>query len=613
MDEVIARRLDRTPNSCSRPTRMGRGDIGVSTSTICRSGFRPSRHSLRTANGGEPNMKKQTGATMDIRWISTTIAMTLLILTGCSTQNPDAPIADKTHPPAYLLAHAAEASVDLRGCQVCHGRDFKGSGNPVPDCYSCHENGPPFVLHPLPFRDPADHGPAAKADQAGCLGCHGSKPNRFDGGIVADPEKFNAPAGTCNAQACHPAAMAHPTNWQGSNEDSDSTYASSHRTVNGATVSSSCSLCHNTARPAAGPMPGAPSCFSAGFTNADGITTGCHPGGFNVAPHAIPYVAAASHGAAARVDLSACQQCHGIPGTTGFDGGAALSGCSASGCHVDAGAHPTRWQGANDITPDYISRHSNAGARDTACAICHNVTDDAPGPKSGAPSCFAGSFTNADGISSACHAAGPTAAHPIPYADPAEHGPAAKADLAACQACHGTPGTPQFNGGSAATGCSSGACHPDAGAHPTRWQGTNDTTGGYTSNHRNSGKQNTTCSLCHDFTEGRTGPDPAAPSCFSAGFTNADGSATGCHASGPGAPHALPFTDAALHGTEAKADLTYCQECHAEPFDGGPGSNPRFNVSLGSMNNGCEDCHTVDSAHPTPVARPKTPGQNRMR
>jgi predicted CxxxxCH...CXXCH cytochrome family protein len=56
-----------------------------------------------------------------------------------------------------------------------------------------------------------------------------------------------------------------------------------------------------------------------------------------------------------------------------------------------------------------------------------------------------------------------------------------------------------------------------------------------------------------------------------------------------------------LHGPEAKADLPYCQQCHADPFSGGPGSNPRFNVPLGSMVNGCEDCHTVNTAHPLPL------------
>jgi predicted CxxxxCH...CXXCH cytochrome family protein len=122
----------------------------------------------------------------------------------------------------------------------------------------------------------------------------------------------------------------------------------------------------------------------------------------------------------------------------------------------------------------------------------------------------------------------------------------------------------------------------------------------YLSGHRNAQNQNTACAICHDFTQGRSAPNSAAPSCFRADFTNADGSASGCHAAGPGAPHAVPFIDAALHGPEAKADLAYCQECHATPPAGGAGSNPRFNVALGSLTNGCEDCHTQDTAHPYP-------------
>jgi len=348
-------------------------------------------------------------------------------------------------------------------------------------------------------------------------------------------------------------------------------------------------------------MPDAPSCFSAGFTNSDGITTGCHAEGPGfTAPHTLPYIDASLHGADAKVDLTACQQCHGTVGTIQFDGAIAATSCSSVECHAAARAHPTNWQGSNDPTGAYVSSHRTAGNLDAACAVCHNVTTDAPGSHPVAPSCFTANFTNSDGSATGCHAGGPGAPHAIPFTDPALHGPEAKGDLAACQQCHGVSGTTQFSGGIAATGCEAAGCHPDAAAHPTNWQGTNDGTINHLSTHRNSAKQNTTCAICHDFTEGREAPNSDAPSCFSAGFTNADGSTTGCHASGPGAPHALPFTDPDLHGTEAKADLSYCQECHATPAAGGPGSNPRFNVAVGDLINGCEDCHTQDTAHPYP-------------
>jgi len=78
-----------------------------------------------------------------------------------------------------------------------------------------------------------------------------------------------------------------------------------------------------------------------------------------------------------------------------------------------------------------------------------------------------------------------------------------------------------------------------------------------------------------------------------------------CHALVDGLPHgpravahALPFKDPALHGPEAKKNLIFCQGCHGAL--GGPGSNPRFNVSIGSLTNGCEDCHNINSAHAIP-------------
>lgn len=84
-------------------------------------------------------------------------------------------------------------------------------------------------------------------------------------------------------------------------------------------------------------------------------------------------------------------------------------------------------------------------------------------------------------------------------------------------------------------------------------------------------------------------------SCFNSGM---DGYT--CHAGGPrSVPHPLPFTAAALHGPAAKADLVYCQSCHGTA--GGAGSNPRFTISIGSLANGCETCHTARTAHP-PVA-----------
>jgi len=76
-----------------------------------------------------------------------------------------------------------------------------------------------------------------------------------------------------------------------------------------------------------------------------------------------------------------------------------------------------------------------------------------------------------------------------------------------------------------------------------------------------------------------------------------------CHANGHGPrfiTHPLPFKSPALHGPPAKQDLTECQGCHGET--GGPGSNPRFNVVIGTLAAGCESpgCHQPKMAHPKP-------------
>ena len=236
---------------------------------------------------------------------------------------------------------------------------------------------------------------------------------------------------------------------------------------------------------------------------------------------------------------------------------------------------------------EYIQDHGEDASDDlSGCQVCHGVDFKGAGKS---PSCLE------------CHPAGPPfTMHTIPYTDAGDHGPAAKADLFYCQECHGEPGTIRFDGGFASTGCSAIGCHPEAGAHPVRWQGSTDVTPDYLSSHRNAGKQSIACSICHDFTKGRPAPNSNAPSCFSDAFRNADNILSGCHADGPAKPHAIPFTDPELHGPEARADLTYCQKCHASPFDGGPGSNPRFNLFIGDLEEGCEDCHSNRTAHPRP-------------
>ncbi len=513
-----------------------------------------------------------------------------LLLWACSSPNDQAPATDQAHPPRYILSHAPEADADLTRCRSCHGSDLNGGINAV-GCFTCHDQGDPITVHQLPYTDPDAHGAAGRAELRRCFACHGSPPNLFDGGILSAPDLFDRPAADCSSSACHPDAGAHPTRWQGDN-DITADYLSSHRPVTQDVIDRGCAMCHQVVDNGPQPSSQAPSCFSSSFTNADNVASACHANG-PAQSHYMPFIDPQNHGAPAKSDMARCQKCHGTPGTIAFDGGIAETACSSTECHPDAGAHPTRWQGTNDITGGYSASHRTAAYSVGTCGICHDVNLGRTPPNAAAPSCYSVDFTNSDGSATSCHAGGPNAAHDLPYTDPEDHGATAKSDLADCQTCHGTPGTTAFDGGSAFTDCSSADCHPDAGAHPTRWQGTNDITGAYISTHRNAASGIGTCGICHDVNQGRTPPNPSAPSCYSSSFTNSDGSSTGCHPGGPVAAHDMPYTDPHDHGPAARSDLADCQTCHGTPgttaFDGG------------SAGTACSSagCHPDAGAHPT--------------
>lgn len=148
----------------------------------------------------------------------------------------------------------------------------------------------------------------------------------------------------------------------------------------------------------------------------------------------------------------------------------------------------------------------------------------------------------------------------------------ANANFSDCVGCHGA----DLKGSGGAVSCFS--CHsyntaPPFTFHPSTWSDP------YL-NHRIYAATNGTdsCKSCHG--ADLHGKEPA-PSCFSSSFDNQS-----CHASGPSAvPHPLDgsFLNPANHGPAAKADLTVCQACHGQ--DGGPGSNPRFNIGITDINN----------------------------
>lgn len=288
---------------------------------------------------------------------------------------------------------------------------------------------------------------------------------------------------------------------------------------------------------------------------------------------------AGSHGAKAKMapgpsggGLLSCQLCHG----TDYKGGG--SGVSCASCHGVQAPHPARpWRG-----PSGQAHASTDPSNAAACAQCHYSGAPAnppnyplnPAPKGTIPGCFNNTLCHGNAV--APHALGPVWLQPT---SAAFHGLEAKRDLLACQACHGTPGTPKFDGGVAPTACSS--CHTAAPAHSKPWHAA-PVTGfpPYTPSHRNALQRETACAVCHDVVKDRTPPLIASPSCYSAAENG-----VGCHANGPGqANHPLPFLDTA-HTTAGQAAFdTNCSNCH-----GVSGTSPLASAPL------CVACHQAGS------------------
>lgn len=294
-----------------------------------------------------------------------------------------------------------------------------------------------------------------------------------------------------------------------------------------------------------------------------------------------------SHGAVAKAaaasssGFAVCQECH----ADNFTGGISHVTClNTAGCHgesVSAPHSPKPWRGGTRT-------HTNTDQSNApVCALCHtNGANSSVQPSPFDPGAAPGCFNN-----TLCHA---VAGHLAGWEDPASHGAAAKnapsstTGFSYCQTCHGD----DFTGGTALQTClNTAGCHGagvNAPHSPQPWRGGAQT-------HTTTNASNApACGLCH--LNGRTPPSYAAvpagttPSCFDN---------TLCHAQ-VAAPHGVPYTDATLHGPAAKADLTYCQACHSDQPAGGTGSNPRFNIAIGSLANGCEDCHAANTSHAVP-------------
>lgn len=185
---------------------------------------------------------------------------------GCASKSDQGPALNALgqHPANWIVAHRAAYQNAPNQCVECHGADLKGGIAKV-DCFNqaglatCHAggHGPRIANHPIPFKDPLLHGPAAKQDLTNCQQCHSDNPT---GGPGSNP-RFNVPIGTLAAgcEDCHPHFAAHPATWRGHNSSANQTAA--------------CTLCHGVLF-AGGNGPACQTCHAS--TPAPGTCSSCH-------------------------------------------------------------------------------------------------------------------------------------------------------------------------------------------------------------------------------------------------------------------------------------------------------------------------------------------------
>ena len=357
--------------------------------------------------------------------------------------------------------------------------------------------------------------------------------------------------------------------------------------ANGGTIP--CSDCHG------GDLSGGTanvSCF--------GNPAGCHHG--QVAGWVAASPAAQGHGDAAKrasgsPGFASCQICHGA----GFSGGGSQVSCS--GCHEVAAPHPASpWRGS-------VYSHDDTDPQNApVCAQCHFAGSAAnpagypatPAAAGTAPGCF--NSTLCHGPAHSPHALG------TGWRDPNAqfHGLTAKQDLSYCQGCHGTPGTILFNGGASAVSCQTSDCHVRAKAHPAVWRQAPRPFPTYSSSHRDSGSQGTACAICHKTDAAGTGPDPAAPSCFSDSFGGAS-----CHPGGPGAAsHSVPFLATGHTLVTSSNFAADCGPCHNETgtaAKSGPTCTACHQAGSPLTAHSCTSCH---SDPPSGAAYPNVAGKH---
>ncbi len=308
----------------------------------------------------------------------------------------------------------------------------------------------------------------------------------------------------------------------------------------------------------------------------------------------------------------ACGTCHVVPTAPTHANGAV--DVTFSGNATAQGATPT-FSGGRDGTCSNVYCHGatlNAGGKGgppswsggrLACDACHGAPPPSHDPGStSCASCHPGTV-NLDGTIKAggLHVNGQIdAGHPAGWADPTQHGYAAKRDLASCKACHGAN-----LDGVGGTGPSCATCHAAAGY--ANWQsnctfchGTKVTTYAAASLPRAAppkGTQGETLTSTRavgahqqHLAGGSLGPAVACGDCHAVptNLAHLDGSATVTFGGGATRGGARPTFGASL-----TCASTYC---HGATLTGG--SNPAPSWTGGSSQTTCGSCHGVPPPAP---------------
>ncbi len=244
--------------------------------------------------------------------------------------------------------------------------------------------------------------------------------------------------------------------------------------------------------------------------------------------------------------------------------GAALFGCSSANSDAPS-PHPANWS----VGHRAAYREAFALNQSFKCRECHG-----------------NDLTNGEGgitkinCTTTCHYGNHVpriATHLLPYT---LHSADAKANIIACQACHGTAGgagsNPSFSGaiGSLPKGCAT--CHINTTltlAHPKPWL-----------THNFAGNMGNACRLCHGVSyDGVNSSGPSCKKCHlkaTSGFQPASGCVS-CHNNPPDSNVAPNNAGShAIHLALSEVNNN-CQVCH---IGGGTGSQPHYDNSSGTPN-----------------------------